>query len=174
MRARRGDLVGRPAAVALERNGFPEECYFTFSYSPIRDEAGGVGGILCAVTETTAAGGRRSAGCGPARLATSTAVAAGPRRSAARRAPWQPRATAPRTCRWALSRGDGRRSRRATPRLGGAARPDGRGPLVPMLAAALARLSSRRRRPGTARRRLGLRRARGAGPAASGKSRLGP
>ena len=23
----------------LERKGFPEECYFTFSYSPIRDEA---------------------------------------------------------------------------------------------------------------------------------------
>ena len=31
----------------LERKGFPEECYFTFSYSPIRDEAGGVGGVFC-------------------------------------------------------------------------------------------------------------------------------
>jgi PAS domain S-box-containing protein len=37
----------------LERHGFAEECYFTFSYSPIRDESGGVGGVLCAVTETT-------------------------------------------------------------------------------------------------------------------------
>src|SRR5205085_5640407 len=37
----------------LERNGYPEECYFTFSYSPIRDESGGVGGIFTAVTETT-------------------------------------------------------------------------------------------------------------------------
>jgi len=37
----------------LERKGFPEECYFTFSYSPIRDESGGVGGIFTAVTETT-------------------------------------------------------------------------------------------------------------------------
>jgi signal transduction histidine kinase/DNA-binding NarL/FixJ family response regulator len=37
----------------LERYGFPEECYFTFSYSPIRDESGGVGGVFCAVTETT-------------------------------------------------------------------------------------------------------------------------
>jgi signal transduction histidine kinase/DNA-binding NarL/FixJ family response regulator len=37
----------------LERSGYPEECYFTFSYSPIRDESGGVGGVFCAVTETT-------------------------------------------------------------------------------------------------------------------------
>ena len=37
----------------LERHGFAEECYFTFSYSPIRDESGGVGGVFCAVTETT-------------------------------------------------------------------------------------------------------------------------
>lgn len=38
----------------LDRNGYLEECYFTFSYSPIRDESGGVGGVFCAVTETTA------------------------------------------------------------------------------------------------------------------------
>ena len=37
----------------LERNGYAEECYFTFSYSPIRDESGGIGGIFTAVTETT-------------------------------------------------------------------------------------------------------------------------
>lgn len=37
----------------LNRNGFLEECYFTFSYSPIRDETGGVGGICCTVSETT-------------------------------------------------------------------------------------------------------------------------
>ena len=37
----------------LDRNGFLEECYFTFSYSPIRDESGSVGGVFCAVTETT-------------------------------------------------------------------------------------------------------------------------
>ena len=37
----------------LDRNGYVEECYFTFSYSPIRDESGGVGGIFTAVTETT-------------------------------------------------------------------------------------------------------------------------
>ncbi|MBV9712735.1 MAG: GAF domain-containing protein, partial [Ktedonobacteraceae bacterium] len=37
----------------LDRNGYVEECYFTFSYSPIRDETGGIGGIFTAVTETT-------------------------------------------------------------------------------------------------------------------------
>ena len=37
----------------LERNGYPEECYFTFSYSPIRDESGGVGGVFTPVAETT-------------------------------------------------------------------------------------------------------------------------
>ncbi|MGE5658319.1 MAG: PAS domain-containing protein [Actinomycetota bacterium] len=38
----------------LDRNGYVEECYFTFSYSPILDESGGVGGVFTAVTETTA------------------------------------------------------------------------------------------------------------------------
>ena len=37
----------------LERNGYAEECYFTFSYSPIRDESGGIGGIFTPVVETT-------------------------------------------------------------------------------------------------------------------------
>jgi PAS domain S-box-containing protein len=37
----------------LDRNGYPEECYFSFSYSPIEDEAGGVGGVFCTITETT-------------------------------------------------------------------------------------------------------------------------
>ena len=37
----------------LDRNGYVEECYFTFSYSPIRGESGGVGGVFTAVTETT-------------------------------------------------------------------------------------------------------------------------
>ena len=39
----------------LDRNGYAEECYFTFSYSPIRDESGEVGGVFTAVTETTEA-----------------------------------------------------------------------------------------------------------------------
>ena len=38
----------------LERNGYPEECYFTFSQSPIIDVDGSIGGILTVATETTA------------------------------------------------------------------------------------------------------------------------
>src|SRR5689334_20443857 len=37
----------------LLRNGYPEETYHTFSYSPVPDDAGGVGGLLCVVTEDT-------------------------------------------------------------------------------------------------------------------------
>ncbi|HRP57101.1 PAS domain S-box protein [Agriterribacter sp.] len=37
----------------LRRNGFTEECYFTFSYSPVHGENGKVEGVFCAVTETT-------------------------------------------------------------------------------------------------------------------------
>ena len=38
----------------LDRNGYLEEAFFTFSFSPIRDESGGVGGLFHPVTETTA------------------------------------------------------------------------------------------------------------------------
>jgi len=37
----------------LERHGYPEETYHTFSYSPIPDDEGRVGGMLCVVTEET-------------------------------------------------------------------------------------------------------------------------
>jgi len=37
----------------LVRGAGPEESYFTFTYSPIHDESGGVGGVFCAVIETT-------------------------------------------------------------------------------------------------------------------------
>ena len=37
----------------LERSGFPEETYHTFSYSPLADDAGRVTGMLCVVTEET-------------------------------------------------------------------------------------------------------------------------
>jgi hypothetical protein len=37
----------------LHRLGFTEGCYFTFTYSPIRDESGDVAGVFCAVMETT-------------------------------------------------------------------------------------------------------------------------
>lgn len=37
----------------LERNGYVEECYFTWSYSPIQREDGKVGGVLTPIVETT-------------------------------------------------------------------------------------------------------------------------
>jgi len=37
----------------MERYGYVEETYFTFSYSPIRDETGGIGGLLIVCAETT-------------------------------------------------------------------------------------------------------------------------
>lgn len=37
----------------MQRSGYCEETYFTFSYSPIYDESGGVGGVFCACSETT-------------------------------------------------------------------------------------------------------------------------
>ncbi|MBE1529739.1 PAS domain S-box-containing protein [Sphingopyxis sp. OAS728] len=38
----------------LERSGFPEETYHSFSYSPLYESDGSVGGLLCVVTEDTA------------------------------------------------------------------------------------------------------------------------
>jgi len=37
----------------MERNGYPEETYYTFSYSPIPDDDGSVGGIICANSDDT-------------------------------------------------------------------------------------------------------------------------
>ncbi|MGQ0845638.1 MAG: SpoIIE family protein phosphatase [Sporichthyaceae bacterium] len=37
----------------LERNGYPEETYHTFSYSPLHDDAGQTAGLLCVVSEDT-------------------------------------------------------------------------------------------------------------------------
>jgi len=37
----------------LERSGYPEETYHTFSYSPLADDEGRVVGMLCVVTEET-------------------------------------------------------------------------------------------------------------------------
>jgi signal transduction histidine kinase/serine phosphatase RsbU (regulator of sigma subunit)/DNA-binding NarL/FixJ family response regulator len=37
----------------LERSGYPEETYHTFSYSPLADDAGRVAGMLCVVSEET-------------------------------------------------------------------------------------------------------------------------
>ena len=52
---RRGESVALDdMLIPLDRNGYLENCYFTLSYSPIRDESGGVGGMLAVVAETTA------------------------------------------------------------------------------------------------------------------------
>jgi signal transduction histidine kinase len=37
----------------MERNGYPEETYYTYSYSPIPNDIGGAGGIICANTDDT-------------------------------------------------------------------------------------------------------------------------
>ena len=37
----------------MERSGYPEETYYTFSYSPIPDDQGRPGGIICANTDDT-------------------------------------------------------------------------------------------------------------------------
>jgi signal transduction histidine kinase len=37
----------------MERHGYPEETYYTFSYSPVPNDQGGTGGILCANTDDT-------------------------------------------------------------------------------------------------------------------------
>ncbi len=37
----------------MNRKGYDEQTWFTFSYSPVRDESGRVAGMFCACTETT-------------------------------------------------------------------------------------------------------------------------
>ena len=39
--------------LVLNRKGYDEQAWFTFSYSPVRDETGQVAGMFCAVSETT-------------------------------------------------------------------------------------------------------------------------
>ena len=41
------------ALLLMERYGYPEETYFTFSYSPVPDDDGSIGGVFCACTEET-------------------------------------------------------------------------------------------------------------------------
>ncbi|HEX4636331.1 MAG TPA: HWE histidine kinase domain-containing protein [Rhizomicrobium sp.] len=39
--------------LVMQRNGYPEETYYTFSFSPVPDDEGGIGGIVCANTDDT-------------------------------------------------------------------------------------------------------------------------
>jgi signal transduction histidine kinase len=48
-----GSTYVRDGLLILERNGFAEECYFNYAYSPIRDERGEVGGVFVACSEST-------------------------------------------------------------------------------------------------------------------------
>ncbi|MGK3987516.1 ATP-binding protein [Sorangium sp. So ce136] len=43
----------RDGLLILDRNGFLEECYFNYGYSPIRDERGAVAGVFVACSEST-------------------------------------------------------------------------------------------------------------------------
>ncbi len=50
----KGKAVGFPdLMLPLNRNGFVEDCFFDFAYSPIRKDNGEVGGVLVTVIETT-------------------------------------------------------------------------------------------------------------------------
>ncbi|MBP2296518.1 PAS domain S-box protein [Azospirillum rugosum] len=58
-----GPLVGRTLSgealwhedllVPMERHGYREDAWFTFSYTPVRDDDGRIAGMFCAVIETT-------------------------------------------------------------------------------------------------------------------------
>lgn len=50
----KGNAIGfSDMKLTLNRNGYHEECYFDFAYSPIRTDNGKVGGVLVTVVETT-------------------------------------------------------------------------------------------------------------------------
>lgn len=50
----KGKPIGFPDfMLPLNRNGFKENCYFDFTYSPIKKENGEVGGVLVTVIDTT-------------------------------------------------------------------------------------------------------------------------
>ncbi len=46
-------VFAKDRAFYIERHGYPENVHFDISYSPVRDEAGNVEGVLCIVSETT-------------------------------------------------------------------------------------------------------------------------
>src|SRR5215475_5931401 len=52
MRGDEGTYVEEQLLI-MERSGYPEETYYTYSYSPIPDSHGGAGGIICANTDDT-------------------------------------------------------------------------------------------------------------------------
>ena len=106
----------------LERSGFVEETYHTFSYSPLAGDDGRIAGMLCVVSEDTEP--RRSASAG---MATLRDLGAADRRRAHRgrgargrraRAPRRPTAA---RCRSRSSTSSTRTAARAWPRTSGGA-----------------------------------------------------
>ncbi|TWO70088.1 GAF domain-containing protein [Caenimonas sedimenti] len=54
-----GVLDGKPVGfddfkLTIERFGYPEDCYFNFSYSPVKDDSGRPSGVMVTFAETTA------------------------------------------------------------------------------------------------------------------------
>src|SRR5689334_13587648 len=52
MRGDEGTYVEEQLLI-MERSGYREETYYTFSYSPVPHDEGGIGGIICANTDDT-------------------------------------------------------------------------------------------------------------------------
>jgi PAS domain S-box-containing protein len=51
---RRGEATwSERILLVMERHGYKEDTWFTYSYSPIPDEQGGIGGLFCATVEET-------------------------------------------------------------------------------------------------------------------------
>lgn len=48
-------FVFENCAATLERHGQSEQAWFTFTYAPVRDSAGTIGGLLCTCAEVTGA-----------------------------------------------------------------------------------------------------------------------
>jgi signal transduction histidine kinase len=48
-----GAVYREDLPLVMNRKGYAEQTWFTFSYSPLRDESGKVAGMFCAVSETT-------------------------------------------------------------------------------------------------------------------------
>ena len=46
-------LSGDEVLLPVDRNGYTEEAYFTYSYSPINDDSGSIAGVFCACSEET-------------------------------------------------------------------------------------------------------------------------
>lgn len=53
-RVRAGEAIGfDDFKLTIDRFGYPEDCYFNFSYSPVRDDDGRIAGVLVTFAETT-------------------------------------------------------------------------------------------------------------------------